>query len=1130
MKGTIRDRDLVVFERRPSPRKRGTDEACGVCRIGDFGGDKSALLDRIDFGSVWAREAGELVEHLDGAALSKLVEQTVEAWTPLDDDLMYEVVLCFHAELAGHGSTAQAVRFRTAIAASSSSIYRGRLWAEGWSEAFSVEAIAAAFVEDRHPDFFYGLDEDQYQSIIESVVESAEGDAQTTSALLDAVLFASGPQQSYMHCLPLSRSNRIRLAKDLAHPERYKAAIQAVTATASPDVLLRLFLSGFLDSFDVEAVRSNARDLDRSELLLLLDHELSSEELKVDLLSVYTDQAVREEASHDVVEALAWAIKQSRKALSPKQAEDFEAVVLDGLSGAKRFELWEAGVVATYPEPYVRSVAAVLERARFARVLKASAHGTVKDLLDIRLEHALRGEERLDHIEWLWKLAVEHLEEGESEVFHHKTLDALSSGEHFALWERGLTEQYPEHIVRERVQELTRSQLDRIFATASLGFVEELLRARLSATVVESMTQGWVATIQELEWAFKAALAQLPLEVAKTLQDEPLRYLPDEAHFELWQCGAVSEVPTDIIRDRLRADAPATLRSAATWIQREILTRSKADQLVERSLATLPPVDTAEDFCTLCEHLDFLQNGLTEREAGPRDLVSLLGTLSLDERNDALARLHLWLAGRGLLDFDAFKTCVVYLSAKDQVRFLRKLFFLHQRGEFEITVSKLQEITRFDEDIYALARDYHGLHLDLSVEILIQTIFQVQAKGRFLLESNLLGLAYAGLAGDPTQPLALTDVGIFEKCRGRMTAEFNSKSTAGVITREEDGTRAFYRIQFDYNPHLVAAVKQQLLGRRYDPRSKTWTVPVEQEEAIRAFATEYRFEFDPEGGGFITANKHLFDFKRDLDRVPRGITYCEGQKAKQLHEFHDQRFWWCRGRPCFENCETKHSSEEWEDYTFLKLLDILGLDCDERETRTGELIPNGEYYKFVGTVNRFRRLCDHLKCCSCARVLFPVESSYYAHYRVTRFWCENEGCDKHHEEVYLHHCLNGLCDNIIDSRDTCQCPNGWWICKDGRCGCCCSNITSRSRQNNLHKAGGSVTSALEEQVTKAKGHLERHMAFCYRCGGEMDTKDCEHFQCECGISYERRLGRSRRRRLPPCPPASESSSDMDLPY
>ena len=464
----------------------------------------------------------------------------------------------------------------------------------------------------------------------------------------------------------------------------------------------------------------------------------------------------------------------------------------------------------------------------------------------------------------------------------------------------------------------------------------------------------------------------------------------------------------------------------------------------------------------------------------------------------------------------------MYLPAEAQVRFLRKLFFLHQRSDFELTTSKLQEITRFDEDIYLLAKNYHGLHLDLSAEILIQAIVQLQAKGRFLLEGNLLGLAYAGLAGDPTQPLALADVDIFEKCRGRTTAEFNSKSTTGVIAREEDGTRAFYRIHFDYDPDLVTAVKQQLPGRRYDPGSKTWTVPAEQEEAVQEFATEYRFEFDPERGGFITANKHLFDFERNLDRVPRGITYCEGQKAKQPHRFHNREFWWCRNEECFKNCEAKHSSEEWEHYTLLDLLSILELDCDEQRTQTGELIPHGEYYKFVGTINRFIRLCDHLKCRSCEHVLFPVESSYYAFYRVTRFWCENGGCDKHHEEVYLHHCLNGVCKNIIDSRDTHQCPNGWWICTNRECGCCCSNATFERRRSNLGGVGGYVGSTLEEQVAQEKGHLERHMAFCYKCGGEMSTKDCENFQCECGISYKRRLGRSRRSQLPPCPPPSES--------
>ena len=469
VKNAIRDRDLVVFERRSSPRKRGTDEACDVRRVADFEGDEQTLLACVTFDSkVWSKEVEKLVPHLDKSAQSRLVEQAIEAWTPLDADSKYGTVVRFHKCLnklkdSAFGVEAEtyARRFRTAVAASALPVYKKRLWSAGWDEAFDVETVVASFAEEKNPELLRGLSGVQYRLVVERIVESTRGDAKAVQALLDAALLAMQPGYAWARSAPQASSERLRLIEKSTQPDRYETALQMVAAAVSPDVLFRLFLDGFSDAFDEEVARLAACDLNRSELLRLLDHKAATENLKLDLLSNYVDRTIPEEESSSV-EGVEWALKQSRKVLATEQADDLEAAVLDRLSEARQFELWETGASAAYPESHVRSVAGTLERARFARVLKASAHGTVKDLLDIRLEHALRGEERLDHVEWLWKLAIEHLAEGESEAFHHKTLDALSSEERFALWGKGWTEQYPEHIVRERVQELTRSQLDRI--------------------------------------------------------------------------------------------------------------------------------------------------------------------------------------------------------------------------------------------------------------------------------------------------------------------------------------------------------------------------------------------------------------------------------------------------------------------------------------------------------------------------------------------------------------------------------------------------------------------------------------------------------------------------------------------
>ena len=202
-------------------------------------------------------------------------------------------------------------------------------------------------------------------------------------------------------------------------------------------------------------------------------------------------------------------------------------------------------------------------------------------------------------------------------------------------------------------------------------------------------------------------------------------------------------------------------------------------------------------------------------------------------------------------------------------------------------------------------------------------------------------------------------------------------------------------------------------------------MPVGHVEAVRALAEPAGFEFHLTGQ-FKTDNRHFFHFERTGD-VPRGITYCEGREALQTDRFHKCRFWWCANAKCFQNAATSHQPHEWEAYTLLDVARALGCDTDERRP-SGEIIPNGRYYAFVGAVNRVDRILPHLQCRACTNPLYPEKNANFALFRVTQFCCREGRCKRHGETVYLHHCLRGGCGSIIDSRDTRKCPNSWYVC------------------------------------------------------------------------------------------------------
>jgi hypothetical protein len=235
----------------------------------------------------------------------------------------------------------------------------------------------------------------------------------------------------------------------------------------------------------------------------------------------------------------------------------------------------------------------------------------------------------------------------------------------------------------------------------------------------------------------------------------------------------------------------------------------------------------------------------------------------------------------------------------------------------------------------------------------------------------------------------------------------------------------------------------------------------------------------------------------------------------------------------------KKQKEIWEDYTMLDFLKIFSEDSSNSKTKE-------EYYKFVGTINRFNRLLERMYCEECENILYPMNQSNYAYYRVVRFHCENPSCSKSNKtikenKIYLHHCMNGKCNGIIDSRKSMKCTNGLYICSNESCGCCCSNEMLKRVLNNLKTTGGNIHPNLVNAVSKEFGHMDRAEHFCYKCGEMMEEFLEEKFRCaSCNIEYDLLKNKFKRplkhlsktqRRQQPTPPSNNFNEDRDdLPF
>jgi hypothetical protein len=223
---------------------------------------------------------------------------------------------------------------------------------------------------------------------------------------------------------------------------------------------------------------------------------------------------------------------------------------------------------------------------------------------------------------------------------------------------------------------------------------------------------------------------------------------------------------------------------------------------------------------------------------------------------------------------------------------------------------------------------------------------------------------------------------------------------------------------------------------------------------------------------------------KKTDFKPRFSAFCDGRKA--LHKDTGEsilstkeqfEFWWCENTPCFEVCRGKTSSDNWSNYTLEDVLRILN-------------VPYSQYqYEIVlGVVNKVNKFLEHLKCSSCSSILRPNGNSNYSFYRVSQFSCTNENCENPDKDIYLTHCLNGKCPDIIDSRTTVKClPSKsenpevcrWYICNN--CLSCCSSEKLVARKNTKEQFGYNYN-------CHTVGHRDLGVICCPKCGTETKEK------------------------------------------
>lgn len=235
-----------------------------------------------------------------------------------------------------------------------------------------------------------------------------------------------------------------------------------------------------------------------------------------------------------------------------------------------------------------------------------------------------------------------------------------------------------------------------------------------------------------------------------------------------------------------------------------------------------------------------------------------------------------------------------------------------------------------------------------------------------------------------------------------------------------------------------------------------------------------------------TVNADTKDFELSfLNRKSlKGLSlFCAPKLAEVHNQATDLPFFWCRGNECFCNILDKQclqNNSSWNQYTLFHFAEIIGFPKLHQVECGYE--PDGIISLFIVVANKAMKKFSRLKCRVCGHLMYPVKREKFD--RNNYYSCINPTCLEHGKAVYLNYCYRCK-KGLIDSRDTKQCPNGWYICPT--CLSCCDDNQYERLAQRYVLSHLPIPNRIQSKL--GKGHNDKSRYFCPFCGSELYLKN-----------------------------------------
>ena len=162
--------------------------------------------------------------------------------------------------------------------------------------------------------------------------------------------------------------------------------------------------------------------------------------------------------------------------------------------------------------------------------------------------------------------------------------------------------------------------------------------------------------------------------------------------------------------------------------------------------------------------------------------------------------------------------------------------------------------------------------------------------------------------------------------------------------------------------------------------------------------------------------------------------------------------------------------------------------------------PDPSVWQFIAITNKVMQKFRRLKCRACGHMMFTERTSGFNRYNY--YECVNPTCAEVRIPVYLNFCFKCK-KGLIDSRDTKQCPNGWYICPT--CLACCDDEQYERQAQRYILTKRPVPSRIQEK--RGHGHNDKGEYFCPQCSNPIQIIDDGHGNTfrgclECNINFD----------------------------